>query len=79
MLKILPMQTQSKIKKELQDEYINKKIKPILENLIVDLLIHKPEEVKSHMIRWLQNKIDSTSINPNTNSTNEDEKSNIIL
>ena len=66
---------QPKTKNQVPDDYINNKIKPILENLIVDLLIHKPDDVKEHMINNLQNEIDSF---PNKISI-QDQKSKIVI
>eukprot|EP01017_Pseudomicrothorax_dubius_P015467 TRINITY_DN1781_c0_g2_i1.p1 TRINITY_DN1781_c0_g2~~TRINITY_DN1781_c0_g2_i1.p1 ORF type:complete len:377 (-),score=133.11 TRINITY_DN1781_c0_g2_i1:170-1300(-) len=40
-------------------EFIDKKINPILEKLVVDLLINKPEDVVEFMIDWITTKKDS--------------------
>lgn len=57
-------------------EYINCKIRPLFEGLVVDLLIHKPDKVKSFMIDWLQNHVDSLPSRSLENNFNNEKTKN---
>lgn len=43
-------------KEEIYKEYINTKVDPIVQSLVVDLLLNRPDDVIEFMITWLQNK-----------------------
>jgi len=43
-------------KEEIYKEYIHTKVDPIVQNLVVDLLLNRPDDVIDFMITWLNNK-----------------------
>ncbi|KRX00652.1 Cyclic nucleotide-binding protein [Pseudocohnilembus persalinus] len=48
--------------------YLNKKVNPILEQLVVDLVMQRPEHVAQYMINWLKDK--GTQLENNLNDGN---------
>lgn len=43
-------------KEEIYKEYIHTKVDPIIQNLVVDLLLNRPDDVIDFMVTWLNDK-----------------------
>jgi hypothetical protein len=41
---------------EQHKKYLEDKVNPYLEKMVLDLLIHKPEDVLKHMETWIRTK-----------------------
>jgi hypothetical protein len=48
-------------KQEIYKEYITTKVNPIIESMVIDLLLNRPDDVVAFMGKWLSEKKDSFS------------------